>query len=171
MDIITPEKEVRIATQDDLRIIRNLALKIFPFTYQKIVTAAQIDYMMEIFYTPEALVSQHAEGQIFLIIYYNGSPAGFASYSKLNEEGDFKLNKIYLDYEIQGKGLGKWLLHDVIYRVKSAGGRSLSLNVNKDNKAKGFYEAMGFAVIKADLVDIGSGHFMDDYVMGMKISG
>ncbi len=171
MDSIRPEKKVRMATKADLKIIRQLALKIFPFTYEKIVTAAQIDYMMNIFYTPEALDSQFAEGQIFLIIYYNGNPAGFASYSKLNEEGDFKLNKIYLDYQIQGKGLGKWLLHDVIYRVKSSGGRSLSLNVNKDNKAKGFYENMGFSVIKADLVDIGSGHFMDDYVMEMKISG
>jgi diamine N-acetyltransferase len=171
MDTVSPVKEVRVASRDDLRIVKELAEKIFPFTYEKIVTAVQIDYMMDMIYTSEALLSQQMAGQVFLIIYYEGEPAGFAAYSRLNAEGDFKLNKIYLDYQIQGKGLGKWLLHDVIYRVKSDGGRTLSLNVNKNNKAMGFYENMGFTVAKAEMLDIGSGHFMDDYVMEMRISG
>jgi len=55
--------------------------------------------------------------------------------------------------------------------VKSAGGRTLQLNVNRHNKAKGFYQNMGFTIVKEELLDIGGGHFMDDYVMEMRISG
>ena len=120
--------------------------------------------MMELFYTPEALRSQYDSGQVFLIIYFEGNAAGYASYTKLKTRGDFKLNKIYLDNRIHGKGLGKFLIFDVIRRVKSAGGQSLRLNVNRHNKAVGFYRNLGFTMVKEELLDIGGGHFMDDYV-------
>jgi diamine N-acetyltransferase len=157
--------EVRVATKEDLWQVRELALLIFPVTYDKIVEDGQVDYMMDLIYTPGALLAQYESGQVFLIIYFETAAAGFAGYSRLNDQGDFKLNKIYLDFRLQGKGLGKFLLNDVIARVVSAGGRSLQLNVNRYNKARGFYENMGFSMAKEDKVDIGNGYFMDDYVM------
>ena len=165
METMIPGTEVRLATRDDLWQIRELALHIFPFTYREIVDGPQIDYMMDMFYLPDNLVRQLESGQKFLIVYTEGRPAGYASYTLLNETGDFKLNKIYLDHRLQGKGLGKILLNDVIARVKAAGGKALQLNVNRNNKAVGFYKAMGFTVKKEELLDIGNGYFMDDYVM------
>jgi diamine N-acetyltransferase len=70
---------------------------------------------------------------------------------------------------LQGNGLGRWLLNDVIARVKSEGASALLLNVNRYNKARAFYEKMGFSVLKEDLIDIGSGYFMDDYVMELSL--
>jgi GNAT superfamily N-acetyltransferase len=169
MDTNVHAMEVRLAAKGDLWLIRELAQIIFPATYENIVTGDQIDYMMELFYTPEALLAQQQSGQVFLIIYFEGKAAGYASYTRLNAEGDFKLNKIYLDYRIQRRGLGKFLLQNVIDRVKAEGGRSLQLNVNRFNKAVGFYRAMGFQVLKEEILDIGSGHFMDDFVMETKI--
>jgi GNAT superfamily N-acetyltransferase len=165
MEPLNRNIEVRIAAKEDLWLVRELARLIFPATYESIVEDGQVDYMMDLIYTPEALSSQYEAGQIFLIIYYGSAAAGFAAFSRLNEEGDFKLNKIYLDFRLQGKGLGKYLLDDVIARVISAGGRSLQLNVNRYNKARGFYENMGFSMVKEDKVDIGNGFFMDDFVM------
>jgi ribosomal protein S18 acetylase RimI-like enzyme len=164
-----PGIEVRPAAKEELGLVRELAQKIFPVTYENIVEDGQVDYMMTLFYTPEALVSQLESGQIFLIIYYEKKPAGFASYTCINADKDFKLNKLYLDYGLQGKGLGKCLLRDVISRVKTAGGRSLRLNVNRHNKAVGFYKNMGFSVLKEELLDIGGGHYMDDYVMELNL--
>jgi diamine N-acetyltransferase len=161
--------EVRNLSKGDLWQIRELALQIFPVTYKDIVEAVQIDYMMDLFYTPENLVKQFESGQIFLIIYNEEKASGFASYTLLNMEGDFKLNKIYLDTRLQGKGLGRNLMNDIISRVKAAGGRSLQLNVNKYNKAVGFYKTMGFTVKKEELLDIGHGYFMDDYVMELSL--
>lgn len=164
-----PGLEVRTTSRDDLWQIRELAVRIFPATYQDIVEAQQIDYMMDLFYTPENLIKQFESGQQFLIIYHNGNAAGYASYTRLNVSGDFKLNKIYVDTELQGIGLGKNLLNDVISKLKAAGGKSIQLNVNRHNKAVGFYRNMGFVVKKEELLDIGNGYFMDDFVMELSL--
>ena len=169
MDGFIPGRQVQIATKEDMWKVRELAQLIFPFTYEHIVAPGQVDYMMELFYTPEALLNQLESGQVFLIIYEEGIPAGYASYTRLNVQGAFKLNKIYLDQRKQGKGLGKFLLFDVIARVKSSGGRSLRLNVNRFNKAIGFYRNLGFTLLKEELLDIGGGHVMDDYVMELSL--
>ena len=164
-----PGIEVRIAAREDLWQIGELAGLIFPGTYEHIVSADSIAYMMALIYTPEALESQFDSGQSFLLLYFEGSAAGYASYTRLNDRADFKLNKIYLDNRIQGKGLGKFLLFDVIRRVKLEGGRSLRLNVNRHNQAVGFYRNMGFQMVKEELLDIGGGHFMDDYVLELTL--
>lgn len=169
MNEVNSEIEIRVVSKEDLWQIRELALLIFPLTYQDIVEAVQIDYMMELFYTPGNLIKQFDSGQTFLIISSEGTAAGFASYTRLNAEGDFKLNKIYLNAKLQGKGLGRSLLHDLISRLKEDGGVRLQLNVNRFNKAVGFYKNMGFAVKKEELLDIGNGYFMDDYVMELNL--
>lgn len=165
-----PGTEIRVAKKEDLWLVRELAMRIFPDTYENIVSPEQVSYMMELFYTPESLLSQFDSGQIFLIIYFKGEAVGYASYTRLSEKGDFKLNKIYLDHLIQGRGLGRFLLFDVIGRVKLASGSSLQLNVNRHNKALGFYLKLGFKVLKEEMLDIGGGHFMDDYVLEFKIN-
>ena len=169
MEASSPDTVVQIVSKADLWQIRRLAQLIFPATYQHIVPNEQIEYMMDLFYTPEALLKQLESGQTFLIIRYGGRPAGFAAYTRLDKGGEFKLNKIYLDANFQGKGLGKFLLLDVIERIRALGGRSLRLNVNRFNQAVGFYQKMGFSVLFEELLDMGGGHFMDDFVMGMNI--
>jgi hypothetical protein len=42
------------------------------------------------------------------------------------------------------------------------------LNGNKYNKAKFFYEKLGFIITKEEVIDIGNNYIMDDYVMGIK---
>ncbi len=169
MESVSPALEVRQLLKEDLRQVRELALQIFPITYEEIVVPEQIDYMMELFYTPENLLQQFESGQVFLIIYAEDKASGYASYTPLNQQGEFKLNKIYVDTRLQGKGLGRVLINDVIYRVRNAGGKSLQLNVNRFNKAVGFYKSMGFVLKKEELLDIGRGYFMDDYVMEISL--
>ena len=170
MNTTGPILEVKAAGRDELWQVRELAIRIFPPTYKDIVEQEQIDYMMDIFYTPENLVKQFEGGQNFLILYHDGEAAGYASYTRLNATGDYKLNKIYMDRNLQGIGLGRKLLKDVITRLKASGGKTLQLNVNRHNKAVGFYRNMGFIVRKEELLDIGHGYFMDDYVMELNIS-
>jgi ribosomal protein S18 acetylase RimI-like enzyme len=164
------DTDIRMAGKEDLWQVRELALVIFPFTYKEIVPAEQIDYMMDMFYSAGNLITQFESGQTFLIIYFDGKPAGFAAYTRISESGVFKLNKIYLNQRLQGKGLGRILLTDVISRVKEAGGTVLQLNVNKNNKAVGFYRGMGFTIIEEVLLDIGNNFFMDDFVMELSLT-
>ena len=55
---------------------------------------------------------------------------------------------------------------DKIVRIaKSNDQKGIFLNVNKYNKARFFYEKLGFVVSKDEVIDIGNGYVMDDYVM------
>jgi GNAT superfamily N-acetyltransferase len=72
--------------------------------------------------------------------------------------------------EHHGEGLGKFLINEVVNKVREAGGKTLELNVNRANDAKVFYERMGFTIKKTVDIAIGNGFFMNDYVMEMVIS-
>ena len=54
--------------------------------------------------------------------------------------------------------------------MKAKGATVLQLNVNRHNTAKSFYEKLGFAVIKEEDIDIGSGYFMNDYIMEKRLT-
>lgn len=41
----------------------------------------------------------------------------------------------------------------------------LELNVNRQNKARIFYEKFGFVIVEEKDIPIGNGYFMNDYVM------
>ncbi len=69
----------------------------------------------------------------------------------------------------QGKHVGKQLLTHVTQQAKDSGSDKLLLNVNKYNQATRFYERFGFQVIAEEVIDIGNGFVMDDYVMELRL--
>ncbi len=157
---------IRVADKKDLETVQSLAQRIWPRAYSSILGPGQIDYMLKLIYSIESLTLQFEEQhQVFLILYHESNPCGFASYSAYDEGERWKLHKIYVDPVLQGKGLGKFLLNEVITRVKIAGGKFLLLNVNRHNKARNFYETQGFHVTGEEDIDIGEGYFMNDFVM------
>ncbi len=93
-------------------------------------------------------------------------PIGFASFSPKEEEiSVFHLYKIYVPPRQQGTGTGKMLLDYVINAIKKRGATALTLNVNRYNKARYFYEKRGFTIAHEVDIDIGEGYFMNDYIM------
>ncbi|MBS1504124.1 MAG: GNAT family N-acetyltransferase, partial [Bacteroidetes bacterium] len=66
--------------------------------------------------------------------------------------------------QTQGKGYGKILINEVAQRTRDAGKHRLDLNVNRYNKARTFYEKMGFTVAYEEDIPIGP-YWMNDYVM------
>jgi len=161
---------IRKAELDDINTIGFLAYQIWPVTYKDILNLDQLQYMLNLIYSPASLrkqmtVSQHQ----FLLAELDEEPVGFASYSRIDEPSTYKLQKLYVRTDIQGKGLGKALLEYVEETVKEAGGKKMHLNVNRFNKARSFYEKMGYMVIKEEDVDIGNGYLMNDFVMEKKL--
>jgi hypothetical protein len=53
--------------------------------------------------------------------------------------------------------------------LQSAGAVLLYLNVNRHNKARLFYEKLGFIIAREEDNDIGNGFYMNDYVMEKKL--
>ncbi len=157
---------IREATEKDIPLIHRLAIIIWPFTYKEILSPAQLSYMLEMIYSEASLQKQFNEAHNFLIIEEDEHPIAFADYSLL-KDAVYKLNKIYVLQNRQGKGIGKLLIEDVIARVKTKNASALLLNVNRYNKAKQFYERLGFMVISEEDIDIGEGYFMNDYIMSL----
>ena len=151
----------------ELPIIQKLAFSIWPQTFREILTQAQITYMLDLFYSIPALENQVSEkGHCFLVFYENEKPQGFISY-QLNAEGNkTKIHKLYVLQETQGKGIGKKLIQKVAHIAQENQNHALFLNVNKYNlSAISFYEYMGFRKTKEEVIEIGEGYVMDDYVM------
>lgn len=159
---------IRHTTTADIPLIRELTFKVWPQTYRDILTSEQIDYMLEMMYSPASLEKQMQDGCNFIIVYDNEQPVGFASY-QLTSEDVTKLHKIYVLPSQQGKGTGNFLLNYTIEQVKKLGAASLQLQVNRNNTAKAFYEKKGFVVIEEADFDIGNGYYMNDYVMEKKL--
>lgn len=159
---------IRQATLADINTIRELALATWPVAYAKILSPAQLHYMLQLIYSPEALSLQMQEkNHRFILLYDNDLPVGFASYSR--KENDeilkFHLQKLYVLPSQQGKGSGQQLLDYVIRQAQSAGAVQMELNVNRQNPALHFYKKNGFNIHHEEDIDIGEGYFMNDYVM------
>lgn len=165
--------EIRKATLADIAIIHDLASVAFPATYRTILTAEQIEYMMEWMYAPASLRRQMTdEGHLYFIAFDGATAAGYVS---IQQESThlFHLQKIYVLPHYQGHGLGRMLFDyavATIHTLHPAPCR-MELNVNRLNPAIHFYERMGLRVLRSGDFDIGGGYYMRDHIMGIDIDG
>ena len=125
--------------------------------------------MLEMMYSESALKKQMEDKCQFIFVYEDEEPVGFASYQEI-KQATWKLHKIYVLMTQQGKGTGKFMIDHIIKEIQRQGATSLQLQVNRGNKAKSFYEKLGFYEIERINLDIGNGFFMNDYVMEKKLS-
>jgi diamine N-acetyltransferase len=160
---------IRLANTDDLKTVERLAREIWPGTYGEILSREQLDYMLDLIYNNAALSDQLLNQQhTFLMVEQDGEPVAFAAYSTV-EPGISKLHKIYVHQKTQGQGIGKQLIDYIVSQLRTQNIHTLRLNVNRQNKARFFYEKLGFEVVKEEDIDIGKGYFMVDYVMEKSI--
>lgn len=158
--------EIRSAQISDLPIIRHLAHQIWPSAYLDILGEAQLNYMLDKIYSLSSLQHQMSVlNHQFILAVENNFPVGFASYSAHKDLRTYHLNKIYVLANQQRKNIGKQMLDHILSAVKRKDASSLQLNVNRNNKALHFYEKQGFKIIREEDIDIGSGYFMNDYVL------
>lgn len=159
-----------IATKEQFPIIRDLAFKIWPSAYRKILSKEQLNYMLDIIYSIESIEKQVAKNHVFLLIKENDDCLGFASYElNIDNSNKTKIQKLYVLPETQGKGIGRKAIDFIKQIASDANNKGLILNVNKYNKAKDFYLNYGFKIIDSVIIDIGNGYIMDDYVMELEL--
>ena len=154
------------AEEKDISIIQDLAEKSWNFAYADILKPEQIDYMLDLMYSTDA-IRIHLQNPNFhyYLIKENDEFLGFIGFEFHQELGTTKLHRIYFLKEAQGKGLGKKTLNFIKEEVKKIGDKRIILAVNKNNQAKSFYESLGFKVYDEGVFDIGNGYVMDDYLM------
>ena len=147
-------------------IIRDLAYAIWPNTYGEILSSEQLNYMLDNFYSVDCLENQMNKGQIFELLLEDDKVVGYLAYELNCDNSELlKIHKIYLLPATQGKGFGKFMIDEVIKIAKKNHQKGVFLNVNKYNKAQFFYEKLGFAISKEEVIAIGNNYIMDDYQM------
>ena len=152
---------------ESIPIIQSLANITWAVAYKEIITNEQKEFMLDLMYSTASLQNQLQQKHQFIVAYLENIPAAFAAYAikDTGAESIFKLHKIYVLPDQQGKGIGKSLLQFIFDDISAKGAKHLQLNVNRQNKAIGFYKKLGFAIVAEVDVPIGNGFFMNDYVM------
>ena len=157
------------ATEADIPVLFELAERTWWPAYEKILTAGQIRFMLNTIYSRETILHEMKCGtQVFLLLKEEDVPRAFASFGPRAEDDPvFKLHKLYVLPDQQGKGYGKALIDDIRNRLLRKNFHVLDLNVNRNNPARFYYEKTGFRIIREEDIPIGP-YWMNDYVMRLE---
>jgi ribosomal protein S18 acetylase RimI-like enzyme len=151
-------------TPNQFGLVFNLAKDIWNANYQDMITQGQIDYMLDMMYSPERLKKDLDEGYQWELIYHDDTLVGYLAYV-IKEDHRVFLSKIYLKTEVQGLGLGKLMLNRVKDYAKTNNCKAIYLTVNRDNeKGVRAYKRVGFEITGEENFDIGNGYIMNDYI-------
>lgn len=150
----------------DISSISSLAKEVWPFAYGEILSAKQLQYMLNAFYSANSLQEQMQKGHLFYGFKENDNLIAFIAV-ELNFPviNTTKIHKLYVLPNQQGKQLGKKLIDFVSQLVLQKEQKKLILNVNRYNSAKEFYTKLGFIITKEEDIEIGQGYLMEDFVM------
>lgn len=152
----------------DIKTIQEITNITWPITYGEILSQTQLDYMLGLFYSHEALAKQiENKEQLFYLILDSEAVIGFIGIEhQYKNEAITKIHKIYLLPETQGKGYGKKVFDFIEELALENNSKQLLLNVNRFNTALNFYKKLGFEIKETVDIEIGNGYLMEDYVMG-----
>jgi GNAT superfamily N-acetyltransferase len=76
-----------------------------------------------------------------------------------------KIHKLYVDTLSTKKGIGNALVDCAKDYAKKTDMNEIVLNVNRKNPAISFYQKINFEIDREEVIDIGEGFIMDDYIM------
>lgn len=155
----------------DCSLINNLASRIWENTYGNILSKEQLEYMFEMMYSPENIQKQITEHHHqFFIVQKDNIPSGYLSIEQ-QDDNIFILQKIYSLPEVQGTGIGRFMIEQGVAYLKSIHPNpfTLVLYVNRENPAVGFYKHIGFKEISTRDYHIGNGYYMNDYIMSLEV--
>ena len=157
---------IRNATPADISVIQDLAEKTWWKVYTPILEEEQITYMLDTIYSEDVLKQSMDDGsQVFLLLLEDEVAKGFVSFGPWKESpGIWKIHKLYVLPDCQGRGSGRNLVDEVCSRASHANVPSVVLNVNRYNPALNFYLRYGFSILRQEDIPIGK-YWMNDYVM------
>ncbi len=158
---------IRNNTDTNFTSVRAIANEVWPIAYGAILSPEQLKYMMEMMYSVASLQKQAQEHKNqFILAIKNEIPVGFAAFEiDYGQTSKTKIHKIYILSNQQGNGIGRNLMDYITQQAIQNKQEALLLNVNKFNSAQYFYKKLGFVISYEEIIDIGNGYVMDDFVM------
>jgi diamine N-acetyltransferase len=151
---------------DQIVDIQEIANEAWPEAFGRILTEEQIRYMMNWMYSSESLAEQFKKHHRFFLAESDGKSLGFMSIeNNFQLSGRTKIHKAYIRPAFQSKGIGHAFFDRALSEAIKFGDKAIYLNVNRYNlSAIAFYEKYGMTKIKDEVIGIGNGFVMDDFV-------
>lgn len=151
--------DIRIASLNDISLIQDLFIKTIRESNHLDYTQEQLEAWQKRGANPE-IWERRIQNQYFIVAYRDEKLIGFAS---LREDG--YLSHLFVDKTYQKEGLGKTL----IQKIETFAQRNEMFQIITDASitAKGFFEKIGFGVVKRQTVNIGIE--VDNYLMQKNI--
>ena len=150
--------------REDIKKVAELADIIWHEHFPKLLSAEQIDYMVDKFQSYNALVhAVEKEGYRYYMAYEGDELCGYLGF---RDEGDGNvfISKVYVRADKRRCGAATRMLERLRTDLPEA--KRWYLTVNKYNEIPiAAYKKRGFSVASEQVTDIGSGFVMDDYVM------
>lgn len=162
----------RVQTQGQIDALCAIAKTVWHETFDPILPPGQPDYMIEKFQSDHAVKDQMArQNYRYYLARLDGEYAGFVGFAPRYEGKDeMYLSKVYLLAQCRGRGVVRRLFQLVEDEARREGLPRIRLTVNKHNThAYDVYAHYGYENVESVKADIGSGYFMDDYVMVKKL--
>lgn len=150
---------IRQITPDDLDIVRELAMEIWPKCYRNIIPPDHIDAMLASLYSLEALELEMSEDkQVFWLASIRNQNVGYASAKQTGD--DLWIKKLYVMDDYRGQNIGNMFIDAAL--ALFAKSKRLKLNVNHDNApAIAYYLKNNFVVEQEVKVVMGPYAFTD----------
>ncbi|WP_181646777.1 GNAT family N-acetyltransferase [Helicobacter sp. 16-1353] len=166
-----------------LKIVSELANKIWNEYYKPMLGDFQVRYMLESIHNIESINKEINDGYKYFLLQKNDQNIGYLSFVKRSEtkctnnricdikemgENDIFLHKLYILKQFRGLGIGKAVLEYIIKHSKDSA--QIWLMVNKHNKsAIDAYERLGFYRKDNMQIDIGKGYIINEVVMAREL--
>lgn len=157
-----------VENDEDIISFFNLANNIWHEYFPCILEKEQIDYMVNMFFSQNAMKQSINDGYEFYFVQHNEENIGFIVIHPEKEK--LFLSKFYLKLKKRGKGFAGKMMSFVKTRARELNLHSIYLTVNKYNTHTiDVYKHFGYKTTSSERTDIGEGFIMDDYVMELTL--
>lgn len=160
----------RVNSEDELRRLADMATEIWHQHFITILSADQIDYMVDKFQSYHAMTNQmQTQGYEYYFIMLNGEAIG---YTGIRNDGEkLFLSKLYIKKDHRKKGYASEVFEQLKEICKERKLKAIWLTVNRFNyDTIEVYKKKGFQTLRTEVADIGHGYVMDDYIMELDVS-
>lgn len=158
-----------VKKEEQIQQLAELANQIWNEYFVEILSKEQITYMVEKFQSVSAITEQIREGYCYYFIINDMELIGYFGICKQKDDTMF-LSKLYLTKEQRGRGYASQVFQFIREKALEQGCNSIWLTVNRHNqRAIAVYEHLGMQQIQEQVIDIGNGFVMDDFVYRLSL--
>lgn len=153
----------------DIKRIADCAVDVWHDTFDNLLACGQVDYMIEMFQSFEAIKNCIADnGYEYYIAESGKNIVGYCGVKPEPESQKLFISKIYVHPKFQRNGIATSFFN-LLKTIYGNDFKTFYLTVNKHNdRAISVYKKWNFKIADSVVSDIGNGYVMDDYIMEYK---